>query len=142
MSRQIGASRRDAVDSPPVQPVVGRELAVPLGAHQEDLGVDEAVAALDQAVTEEVSDVGGPHTPARRPMRRVGELGCGSYRRRSAHWFHPRVMRRQVDIGADAGAVVGGSALLGIVGAALAVPVAVAIQLIVREVVVPDQERT
>jgi predicted PurR-regulated permease PerM len=60
-----------------------------------------------------------------------------------AYWFHPRVMRRQVDIstGAVVVAIVVGGALLGIVGAVLAVPVAAAVQLIVREVVVPHQER-
>ena len=61
-----------------------------------------------------------------------------------AYWFHPRVMRRQVDIstGAVVVAIVVGGALLGVVGAVLAVPVAAAVQLIVREVVVPHQERS
>ena len=60
-----------------------------------------------------------------------------------AYWFHPRVMRCQVDIstGGVVVAVVVGGALLGIVGAVLAVPVAVAVQLIVREVVVPHQQK-
>ncbi len=53
-------------------------------------------------------------------------------------------MRRQVDIstGAVVVAIVVGGALLGVVGAVLAVPVAAAVQLIVREVVVPHQERS
>jgi len=61
-----------------------------------------------------------------------------------AYWFRPRVMRRQIDIstGAVVVAIVIGGALLGIVGAVLAVPVAAAVQLIVREMVVPYQERT
>ncbi len=61
-----------------------------------------------------------------------------------AYWFHPRVMRRQVDIstGAVLVAIVVGGALLGVVGAVLAVPMAAAVQLIVREVVVPHQERS
>ena len=60
-----------------------------------------------------------------------------------AYWFHPRVMRRQVDIstGAVVVAIVVGGALLNVVGAVLAVPVAAAVQLIVREVVMPHQQR-
>ncbi len=60
-----------------------------------------------------------------------------------AYWLYPRVMRRTVDISAGAVvvAIVIGGALLGVTGALLAVPVAAAIQLIVREVVMPMQER-
>jgi predicted PurR-regulated permease PerM len=60
-----------------------------------------------------------------------------------AYWLYPRVMRRTVDISTAAVivAIVIGAALLGIPGAILAVPVAAAVQLIVREVVVPAQER-
>ena len=60
-----------------------------------------------------------------------------------AYWLYPRVMRRQVDIstGAVVVALLVGGALLGVTGAILAVPVAAAIQLIVREVVMPMQER-
>ncbi|MTD15699.1 AI-2E family transporter [Nakamurella sp. YIM 132087] len=60
-----------------------------------------------------------------------------------AYWLYPRVMRRQVDIstGAVVVAIVIGGALLGVTGALLAVPVAAAVQLIVREVVMPMQER-
>jgi len=39
-------------------------------------------------------------------------------------------------------AILVGGALLGVVGAVLAVPVAAAIQLIVREVVMPQQQRS
>lgn len=60
-----------------------------------------------------------------------------------AYWLYPKVMRRTVDISAGAVvvAIVIGAALLGVTGALLAVPVAAAIQLIVREVVMPMQER-
>ena len=60
-----------------------------------------------------------------------------------AYWLYPRVMRRQVDIstGAVVVALLVGGALLGVTGAILAVPVAAAVQLIVREVVMPMQER-
>lgn len=61
-----------------------------------------------------------------------------------AYWLYPRVMRRQVDI-STASVVVAiliGGALLGVTGALLAVPVAAAVQLIVREVVVPIQDRS
>lgn len=60
-----------------------------------------------------------------------------------AYWLYPRVMRRQVDIstGAVVVALLVGGALLGVTGAVLAVPVAAAVQLIVREVVMPMQER-
>jgi len=54
----------------------------------------------------------------------------------------PKVMKSSVDVPAAAtivAALIGG-ALLGIVGALLAIPVAAAIQLIVKEVVLPRQE--
>jgi predicted PurR-regulated permease PerM len=61
-----------------------------------------------------------------------------------AYWLYPRVMRRTVDIstGAVVVAIVIGAALLGVTGAILAVPVAAAIMLIVREVIMPMQERS
>lgn len=55
---------------------------------------------------------------------------------------YPRVMKRSVDIN-PAAAIVGvliGGALLGIVGALLAIPLTAAIQLILREVVLPRQD--
>lgn len=54
----------------------------------------------------------------------------------------PRVMRRAVDVSPAATivAILIGAALLGVVGAMLAVPVAAAVQLVVSEVVVPRQE--
>ncbi|GGM01073.1 AI-2E family transporter [Nakamurella endophytica] len=60
-----------------------------------------------------------------------------------AYWLYPRVMRRQVDISTLAVvlAILIGGALLGVTGALLAVPVAAGVQLIMREVVMPMQER-
>lgn len=54
----------------------------------------------------------------------------------------PRVMRRAVDVSPAATivAILVGGALLGVVGAMLAVPVAAAIQLVFSEVVLPRQE--
>lgn len=61
-----------------------------------------------------------------------------------AYWLYPRVMRRTVDIstGAVVVAILIGASLLGVMGAILAVPVAAGIILIVREVVMPKQERS
>jgi len=61
-----------------------------------------------------------------------------------AYWLYPRVMRRTVEIstGAVVVAILIGASLLGVTGAILAVPVAAAIMLIVREVIMPMQERT
>ncbi|WP_153505865.1 AI-2E family transporter [Cumulibacter manganitolerans] len=60
------------------------------------------------------------------------------------YWLYPRVMRRQVDIstGSVIVAILVGAALLGVTGALLAVPVAAAVQLILREVVMPIQDRS
>jgi predicted PurR-regulated permease PerM len=55
----------------------------------------------------------------------------------------PKVMKSSVDVPAVTtivAALIGG-ALLGIVGALLAIPVAAAIQLIVSEVILPRQEQ-
>jgi predicted PurR-regulated permease PerM len=57
--------------------------------------------------------------------------------------IYPRVMKRSVDV-APAVTVIAalfGGALLGIVGALLAIPIAAAISLIIREVVMPRQAR-
>ena len=61
-----------------------------------------------------------------------------------AYWLYPRVMRRTVDIstGAVVVAILVGGSLLGVTGAILAVPVAAACILIVREVIMPMQERS
>ncbi len=56
--------------------------------------------------------------------------------------IYPKVMRRAVKV-SDLAAIVAallGFALLGIVGALIAIPVVAAIQLIVREVVIPRQQ--
>lgn len=60
-----------------------------------------------------------------------------------AYWLYPKVMRRTVHIssGSVIVAILVGGALLGVTGALLAVPVAAALQLIVREVLMPVQER-
>jgi predicted PurR-regulated permease PerM len=58
--------------------------------------------------------------------------------------IYPRVMKRSVDVTPAVtviAALVGG-ALLGIVGALLAIPVAAAIALIIREIVIPRQARS
>ncbi len=61
-----------------------------------------------------------------------------------AYWLYPRVMKRAVNIstGAVVVAIVLGGALLGVTGALMAVPIAAAVQLIVREVVFPLQDET
>jgi len=60
------------------------------------------------------------------------------------NWIiYPRVMRRSVNVSDLAGiiSVLIGASLLGIVGALIAIPVCAAVQLIVREVVLPRQEQ-
>ncbi len=64
------------------------------------------------------------------------------YQQVENYLIYPRVMKRSVDVNPAAAivaALVGGT-LLGIVGALLAVPVTAAIQLILREVVLPRQD--
>jgi predicted PurR-regulated permease PerM len=64
------------------------------------------------------------------------------YQQAENYVIYPRVMSRSVDINPAAaivGALVGGT-LLGFVGALLAVPATAAIQLILREVLVPRQD--
>lgn len=57
-------------------------------------------------------------------------------------WLIPRVMESTVDVSALSTIIAAlvGAALLGVLGALLAVPVAAAVQLVFREVVVPRQE--
>ncbi|WP_082310255.1 AI-2E family transporter [Nonomuraea sp. SBT364] len=65
-----------------------------------------------------------------------------AYQQVENYLIAPRVMKQSVDVPAAAtivAALIGG-ALLGIVGALLAIPVAAAIQLILAEVVLPRQE--
>jgi predicted PurR-regulated permease PerM len=64
------------------------------------------------------------------------------YQQIENYLVYPRVMSRSVDVNAAAaivGALIGGT-LLGFVGALLAVPATAAIQLILREVLVPRQD--
>ncbi|MEU0518768.1 AI-2E family transporter [Streptosporangium sp. NPDC006007] len=65
------------------------------------------------------------------------------YQQVENYLIYPRVMKRSVDV-APAVTVIAalfGGALLGIVGALLAIPVAAAIALLIREVVIPRQAR-
>ncbi|MEO3809699.1 AI-2E family transporter [Sphaerisporangium sp. B11E5] len=57
--------------------------------------------------------------------------------------IYPRVMRRSVDVAPAVSVIAAlfGGALLGVVGALLAIPVAAAVALIVREVLLPRQAR-
>ncbi|MFD1940396.1 AI-2E family transporter [Nonomuraea mangrovi] len=65
------------------------------------------------------------------------------YQQVENYWIAPRVMERSVDVPPVAtivGALIGGT-LLGVVGALLAIPLTAALLIIVREVVLPRQER-
>ncbi len=57
--------------------------------------------------------------------------------------LYPRIMQRSVDVSpaATVVAVLIGGALLGVLGALLAIPIAAAVQLVLREVVAPRQDR-
>jgi predicted PurR-regulated permease PerM len=64
------------------------------------------------------------------------------YQQVENYLVYPRVMKRSVDVNPAAaivGALIGGT-LLGVVGALIAVPATAAIQLIVREVLLPRQD--
>lgn len=66
-----------------------------------------------------------------------------AYQQVENYLIYPRVMKRSVDVPAAVtiiAALIGG-ALLGVVGALLAIPTAAAISLILKEVVMPRQER-
>ena len=66
-----------------------------------------------------------------------------AYMQVEAYVINPRIMARAVQVPGVAvviGALVGGT-LLGILGALIAIPVAAAIQLIIREVVIPRQNQ-
>lgn len=64
------------------------------------------------------------------------------YQQVENYLIYPRVMKRSVDVSPAATivAVLIGGALLGVVGALLAIPIAAAIQLLMSEVVVPRQD--
>ena len=76
----------------------------------------------------------------------VGIVAAGVYLVQhlfEAYWLYPKVMNRAMSIstGSVVVAIIIGGALLGVTGALMAVPVAAAIQLIIREVVFPMQDR-
>lgn len=76
----------------------------------------------------------------------VGIVAAGVYLVQhlfEAYWLYPKVMQRAMSIstGSVVVAIIIGGALLGVTGALMAVPVAAAVQLIVREVVFPMQDR-
>jgi predicted PurR-regulated permease PerM len=58
--------------------------------------------------------------------------------------LYPRIMKRSVDVSpaATVVAVLIGGSLLGVLGALLAIPIAAAVQLVMKEVVVPRQDET
>jgi predicted PurR-regulated permease PerM len=64
------------------------------------------------------------------------------YQQVENYFIYPRVMKRSVDVtpAVTVIAALFGGALLGIVGALLAIPVAAAIALIIREIVLPRQD--
>ncbi|GGS95370.1 AI-2E family transporter [Nonomuraea spiralis] len=66
------------------------------------------------------------------------------YQQIENYFIYPRVMKRSVDVtpAVTVIAALFGGALLGIVGALLAIPVAAAIALIIREIVLPRQARS
>lgn len=61
-----------------------------------------------------------------------------------AYWLYPRVMRRSMQISSAAVivAIVVGAALLGVMGAVLAVPAAAVLQLVIHQVLQPRQDRS
>ena len=65
------------------------------------------------------------------------------YQQVENYFIYPRVMKRSVDVPAAATIVAAllGGALLGVVGALLAIPIAAGLLLIFREVVAPRQDR-
>jgi predicted PurR-regulated permease PerM len=70
-------------------------------------------------------------------------IACVVYQQIETFLIYPKVMRRAVKVG-DLAAILAallGIALLGVVGALIAIPAVAAVQLIVREVVLPRQER-
>ena len=56
--------------------------------------------------------------------------------------LYPRIMKRSVDVSpaATVVAVLIGGSLLGVLGALLAIPIAAAVQLVVKEVLAPRQD--
>jgi predicted PurR-regulated permease PerM len=117
------------------------------------LGVEYALAlALIVAVTDLIPLVGatiGAALVTLVALLQSGTLGIACaifflvYQQVENYLIYPRVMKRSVDV-APAVTVIAalfGGALMGIVGALLAIPVAAAIALLIREVVIPRQAR-
>ena len=67
-----------------------------------------------------------------------------AYQQLENYVIYPRVMRRTVDVPAPVTvvAVLLGGALLGVVGALLAIPIAAALLLVIRQVAIPRMDRT
>ena len=65
------------------------------------------------------------------------------YQQIENYLLYPRIMQRSVDVSpaATVVAVLVGGALLGVLGALLAIPIAAAVQLVLAEVVAPRQDR-
>ncbi len=65
------------------------------------------------------------------------------YQQIENYLLYPRIMQRSVDVSpaATVVAVLVGGALLGVLGALLAIPIAAALQLVLQEVVAPRQDR-
>ena len=65
------------------------------------------------------------------------------YQQVENYLLYPRIMQRSVDVSpaATVVAVLVGGALLGVLGALLAIPIAAAVQLVLAEVVAPRQDR-
>ena len=66
------------------------------------------------------------------------------YQQFENYFVYPRVMRKAVDVPAPLTivAVLLGGALLGVVGALLAIPIAAAVLLVLRQVAIPRMDRT
>lgn len=64
------------------------------------------------------------------------------YQQVENYLIYPKIMRRSVEVNEVAALVAAllGVALMGVVGALLAIPLVAAVQLILREVVLPRQE--
>jgi predicted PurR-regulated permease PerM len=76
----------------------------------------------------------------------IGIIAAGFYLLQhlfEAYWLYPKVMKRAMAIstGTVVVAIIIGGALLGVTGALMAVPIAAALQLIVREVIFPMQDQ-
>ena len=67
-----------------------------------------------------------------------------AYQQFENYVVYPRVMRKAVDVPAPLTivAVLLGGALLGVVGALLAIPIAAAVLLVLRQVAIPRMDRT